>query len=152
MLGIPPLIGKESGGARDNDMGQQATFSMLLVAYLRDHARELVQRGGVAIPGEVLVRISSDAASIGSETINALLVNKGVKLFGSVASHRLGAGHASRSALPVGAPEKIGGRLAHARPLESTVVPCGVRDLASAVPSCATDRVQRLVTFFRRRF
>lgn len=60
VLGIPPLIGKESGG-RDNEMGAQATFSMLLVAHLRDHARELVQRGGVAIPDDRLFEIARGA-------------------------------------------------------------------------------------------
>src|SRR5690606_18257102 len=33
LLDVPPLVG------RDNEQGAQAAFSMLLVAYMRDHAR-----------------------------------------------------------------------------------------------------------------
>lgn len=43
LLPVPPLVG------RRNEHGAQAAFSMLLVAHIRDAARELVEHGGVAI-------------------------------------------------------------------------------------------------------
>ncbi len=57
VLELPPFVG------RNNEHGAQATFSMLLVAHLRDHARELVQEGGVRIDDPTLVRLA-DAAGL----------------------------------------------------------------------------------------
>ena len=43
VLELPPLVG------RSNEHGAQASLSMLVVAHVRDHARELVETGGVTI-------------------------------------------------------------------------------------------------------
>ena len=44
---------------------------------------------GLRLPGEVLVKIADTAATIGTETLNAIMIDRGVKLFGSLASHRV---------------------------------------------------------------
>lgn len=52
VLEVPPMIG------RVNEHGAQATFSMLLVAHMRDHAREIVQFGGIALDEVVLADLA----------------------------------------------------------------------------------------------
>jgi hypothetical protein len=67
VLPIPPLIG------RDNEHGAQATLSMLLVAYLRDHARDIVQHGGVTLNRSTLVELARRAAFPYSADLDRLL-------------------------------------------------------------------------------
>lgn len=55
VLDLPPAIGQ------DNEHGAQATFSMLLVAYLRDHAQELVEHGGVRFSETALGELARGA-------------------------------------------------------------------------------------------
>ncbi len=55
VLELPPFVGRE------RDHGAQATFSMLLVAYIRNHARELVQEGGVKLDIDVLAQLAAQA-------------------------------------------------------------------------------------------
>jgi hypothetical protein len=56
ILDLPPLAGQ-----RRNEHGPQATFSMLLVAYLRDHAQELVAEGGVRIDTQAMTTLARRA-------------------------------------------------------------------------------------------
>ena len=56
LLEVPPLV-----GGRQNEHGAQAAFSMLLVAYMRDHARELVEYGGVSLPDPALADMARRA-------------------------------------------------------------------------------------------
>jgi hypothetical protein len=62
------------------------------VAHLFSRVRREEERDGqrtLRLPGEVLVKVANTAATIGSETLNALIIDQGVKLFGSLASHRV---------------------------------------------------------------
>lgn len=62
------------------------------VAHLFSRVRREEDRGGqrnLLWPGELPIRIANTAASIGAETLDALMVDRGVRLFGTVASHRV---------------------------------------------------------------
>lgn len=67
ILPVPPLIG------RDNEHGAQATLSMLLVAYLREHARELVEHGGVIVNRSTLVELAKRASLPHSANLDQIL-------------------------------------------------------------------------------
>lgn len=56
VLKLPPLIG------RHNEHGPQAAFQMLIVAYMRDNARDLVNYGGVYIPPKVLNKLAQQSS------------------------------------------------------------------------------------------
>lgn len=61
-------------------------------AHLFSRVRREEERNGqrsLILPGDTVARIASSAAAIGSETINALMVDRGLKLFGSVTAHRV---------------------------------------------------------------
>ncbi len=62
------------------------------VAHLFSKVRREEERNGqrtLRLPDEVLVRIAHSAATIGADTLDALMIDRGVKLFGSLASHRV---------------------------------------------------------------
>lgn len=56
VLDLPPFVG------RNNEHGQQATLSMLVVAHLRDHARDLIEEGGVRLDAETMATLALRAA------------------------------------------------------------------------------------------
>lgn len=62
------------------------------VAHLFSPVRLAEERNGqlaLPLPGDRIIRIAKEAASIGAESLDALMVNRGVKLFGSVTAHRV---------------------------------------------------------------
>jgi len=56
VLELPPFVGK-----RSNEHGAQASLSMLVAAHMRDHARELVEAGGVTIDETEWKRLAARA-------------------------------------------------------------------------------------------
>ena len=55
LLDEPPMVG------RLNEYAAQATLSMVVVEHMRDNARELVARGGLPLPHELLRRMADRA-------------------------------------------------------------------------------------------
>lgn len=61
-------------------------------AHLFSRVRREEERNGqrsLILPGDTVARIATSAAAIGSEMINALMVDRGLKLFGTVTAHRV---------------------------------------------------------------
>lgn len=66
VLDLPPFIGN------NEEHGPQAAFSMLVVGHLRDHARELVEQGGVVFDEATLARLATQAG-LGPHRVKAVL-------------------------------------------------------------------------------
>lgn len=67
VLALPPFV-----GGQERSYGPQATFSMLLVAVLRERARELVAHGGVRLTDEELAALA-EKAGLAASTVPKVL-------------------------------------------------------------------------------
>ncbi len=66
ILDLPPFVG------RSNEHGAQATLSMLLVAHIRDNAREIVREGGILLDAPTLARLAV-AAGVPRASLAAIM-------------------------------------------------------------------------------